>query len=200
MRKARMIWAAALAVFAFSAVASASASASQWEIEGIGAITANESITGAQNGSQVLEVKAIGLKITCTKLAVTGTIELAGASKATLTYTKCATAPAPCKATEPITAEVKDQLEGTPVKDKFSENGKPFTEITIAGCGLAGKYKVEGTQVCSLPGAGAFAIKQELVCATTGSALKVLGLAATYEGKAKLELSGAHKGKKWKAS
>jgi len=197
-----MTWAAALAVFALSAVASASASASQWEIEGIGAITANESIKGVQNGNQVLEVAAIGLKITCTKLAVTGTIELAGASKATLKYSGCTAVPVGCKVAEPITAEVKDQLEGTPVKDKFSENGKPFTEITLTGtgCGLAGKYKVEGSQVCSLPGAAAFALKQELVCAATGSALKVNGLATTYVGKAKLELSGAHKGKKWKAS
>ena len=200
-RLARKELVVAIAVFAVVAAAPAAASASQWEIEGIGGLKAPESITGVRNGSQVLELNAIGLKMTCAKLAVAGTIERAGASKVTLAYTKCALVPSGCRVAEPLVAEAAGQLEGGAVKDKFSEPGRPFTEMTLtgAGCVLAGRYTVEGTQVCSLPGAGAFDRKQELVCAATGSGLKVGGaIPATYSGRAKLELSGKNKGKKWK--
>jgi hypothetical protein len=142
-----------------------------------------ESIEGT-SGPSFLESPSLGITIECAEDTFTGTMAAAGLSTGEVKFYRCrVVVPATCKVKEPIEFKFKDKLVGAatePVNDEFEpETGTTFVEITLSGCTAEGKYKVEGTQTCSIPAAGQGWAVHEMICNPYGSKLK-LGTGAAY--------------------
>jgi hypothetical protein len=206
MKRIRIVGLCLTAMFVFGAVASASASADEFFVNGTG-IGANKfKITGKQVAGEKGEAK-LRSEIGSTKVVIICVVTKVGAeseifnkseSKGKIEYSSCKLENAEtkeiltaCTVVNPI-AKVKNILEGTPDKVKFSAEGANFTEITIEGstCALkVTKVAVTGTQVCELPEGGVEKVAHIIQCLATGSTLKFGTKAATYEGDVEVELT-----------
>jgi hypothetical protein len=197
MSKLKMVLVAILSMFAFGAVAATAAQARSYHVNGSTLTGAAEAFKVKSSGTFILHAKPLGTNttITCKKVEGTGAIEantsqIEGPSTSSLEYTACTvTEVSNCVATEPIVVEASDRLIGSTgsLNDEFYAKSGTFTEITLSEvpgkkCSVKGKYKVTGTQACSLTSAETELTEHELSCATTGSALSLGGCrAATFE-------------------
>ncbi len=68
----------------------------------------------------------------------------------------------------------KDKVVGKGEELLEAEAGKPFGELELTGkeCAIAGTYKIEGTETCTIPEAQFEKVIHELICTQAGSALK----------------------------
>jgi hypothetical protein len=197
MSKVRVVLLGVLAACALSATAMATqASAHEYLVEGKPVATGThikfkgKALATAPNGWLLLAtIFTIKVHIRCTHIKFAGGILPIGISKAQFTFTNCTVLePANCTVKEPIaTNQVKGELVNTPVEDAFTPEGTTeFAKITLEGanCGVSGTGTVEGKQTCKLPSAGTELVVHEVLCETSGSALKFFGAAATFGGPA----------------
>jgi hypothetical protein len=135
--------------------------------------------------------------IECKKDTLSGEIESEGKSKGSASLKECSVAkPVGC-GVEPFEFKFNDQLVGSEeAEDEFKPSvGTTFVEIEITKCLLKGKYKVEGTQKCTLGGKAAEEEKEihEVSCSPTGSKLTFGKEAASFESTEKVKLTSKAK-------
>jgi hypothetical protein len=187
MSRVKVMLLSLLAVFAASAVVSSTASAAHVYLIEQTELLSSEAIED-QGQNAKLEVKipgqAISIFIQCQEELSTGVIKPKGESTFRIEYKNCYVVEnstgkkiflVNCTVKEPIVAEGTDQLIEHSI-DEFKGSGaeKLFSEITIEGAkcvGVAGKYKVTGTQVCAVPEAEFEKVLHHLICTPAGSHL-----------------------------
>jgi hypothetical protein len=207
MSRLRLLLISSLVALAVGAVASASASAAfkkEFFVEKA-AVTTPVAVVGGSSAASKLEAKLFGVKvkIECASSTYTGTLEAAGASTGTISFSGCtgkAAAKDKCKVVEPIKAELDDQLVEVKkaLQDEFSPaSGGIFVEITIEAetggtCSVAGTFEVTGTQTCELPGSTTEATEHEIVCKPVKT-LKLGGEEAKFTSTQTITTEAPHK-------
>jgi len=197
---------AVLGLIAFTATAAQASG--NWMING-SALKSNESISGASEGSSVFKVPSIKLEISCKEATVSGTLELNGLGKETMTFTKCESPGLPgCSPIEPITAKFLSEMllhaEEPWLIFRPPVKGGSFTTIFFdpAKCALPEENELTGAFAALL---GKEETTQHLLSFIAGkTAESLFGLKYSFGiNPAELaissiwELSGANKGKVW---
>jgi hypothetical protein len=198
--KVRLLLLALLSALTVCAAAAVPASASEFIIEGAQVTTATN-VEGT-TGLSLLKATVAGVKveIECPEGTFTGKIEAGGKGEGdTFLLKKCKeTAPAKCSVAETLESKLDAKLIGTGPEAEFepiTPEGNFFEfSITGAECAIKNTYKVTGTQACELPKSEEELVEHEIVCPTTKSKLKVVGVSATYSTTSKIKLAS---GKKW---
>jgi hypothetical protein len=165
MSKTKIIIAAFVAALALSAMAAGSASAAGWHVNGVeltGSETRALSTVAVNDGSAVLNVPALPLKITCTGNldGVSPLIKATnGGSAASLKFQTCSVIePTTCSLETPeiktneVEATVSTVTKGDHVLFK-PKSGTKFAEFVLLGssCSISGKKAVTGTVVLNAP-------------------------------------------------
>jgi hypothetical protein len=192
MSRMKLVVLSLLAAFALSAVASSTASAHEWLVNGK-AIAAGEKVE--INGNQIpgnnqLEgvIAKLSIHITCQEVLAPpagNTIEEKGKFKIKLEYKACTVYALESEAmgNEPkckvaaFNAEGSGELTAAGI---MTVSGAPFATIKIENsetetCLLDGEFKVETTQVCSLPHYAVAAWVAVIECNPAGSEKLKLG-------------------------
>lgn len=235
-----------LAVFAISAVAAASASAHEFLVcqetgtekytehlcstknetgkWSFAAIAAGKSFeVEGTSGVSKLEGTIGGQKviIECSTDVTKVTLEPAGATKGTITFSGCkifsvtkgkktllkCVVNSVGEAAEKIKLTFLDVLvtgKGGGPEDEFKPAvaEKPFVEIETSGaeCALVAKTAVTGTTICQLPEAEVGLVEHEIECSPSGSSLKLGATAAGFFSAAKVKIVGTGAGWSWFAT
>jgi hypothetical protein len=112
----------------------------------------------------------------------------------------------PCTYSEDETEEMEGELVGTgEYKEKGAKAEETFAEITIEKCGIEGKYKIKGSELCTIPRAFEENVVHEFICTPGGSKLIFKGESKgekieTTQYSFSTELGILESGKKWSSS
>jgi hypothetical protein len=235
-----------LAVFAISAVAAASASAHEFLVcqeagtekytehlcsaksetgkWSFAAIAAGKSFeVEGTSGVSKLEgtVAAQKVSIECSADVAKVTLEPAGATKGTITFSGCKISSVTkgkktllkCvvnsvgEAAEKIKFPFLDLLvtgKGGGPEDEFKPAvaGEPLVTIETSGaeCALVAKTAVKGTTICQLPEAEVGLVEHEIECSPSGSSLTLGTAAAGFFSSVKVKIVGTGAGWSWFAN
>lgn len=246
LSRLRVILLSLLAVFAITAVASSSASAHEFLVcqeagtekytehlcsaksetgkWSFAAIAAGKSFeVEGTSGVSKLEGTIGGQKviIECSTDVTKVTLEPAGATKGTITFSGCkifsvtkgkktllkCVVNSVAEAAEKIKLTFLDVLvtgKGGGPEDEFKPAvaEKPFVEIETSGaeCALVAKTAVTGTTICQLPEAEVGLVEHEIACSPSGSSLKLGATAAGFFSAAKVKIVGTGAGWSWFAT
>jgi hypothetical protein len=188
----RIVIATLISLAVAAAAAPAAASAHQYRVGGEpiaeGAsvwLSATESVE-----SQEFSGTPFGFAVhfLCGRLTVSGELRSAGTGSGTLELNSCTvTKPANCSLKTPILMKARWTLVGPSPGVELElgpEVGEELVTLTLEGasCSLKEPFTISGTQTCALPESEVEASAHEVLCATTGSRLKMGGKAMTFKG------------------
>lgn len=192
-----------LTVFAVSAAASATASASAthvFKVEGSEFTTEGVVEGDSLTGGLETKIAKLNTVLVCQEDIFEGEIKTKGESTAKIKFKNCYLIEnkkgkreflVKCFVTEPVKAEATDELTEHSI-DLFKGIGKEeeFAEVEITGteCTLAGKYKVTGSQACTIPESEFEKAVHSLICTPAGSKLAFGKEAAQLFGEEQVKL------------
>jgi len=189
MSRMKLVMLSLLAAFSLSAVASSTASAHEWIVNGKAVAAAEKvEVNGNQlQGNNQLEgvIAKSSVHITCQEVLAPpagNILEEKGKLKIKLEYKACTVYTIAAEAVENqpnckvagLTAEGAGELTEAGI---LTVKGAPFATIVISGTGclLNGEYKVETTEVCSLPHYAVAVYVATIECNPAGSKELKLG-------------------------